>query len=96
MLIEEMMEQLQLEMEEAVESTRRELAQIRTGRASLALVDGINVECYGGRSPLKQVASLSVPEARLIVIQPWDRSILAEIEKAILKSELGITPSNDG
>jgi len=96
MLIQEMMEQLQMEMEETVDSTRRELAQIRTGRASLALVDGINVECYGGRSPLKQVASLSVPEARLIVIQPWDRSILAEIEKAILKSELGITPSNDG
>lgn len=96
MLIREMMEQLQLEMDEGLDSTRRELAQIRTGRASLALVDGINVECYGGRSPLKQVASLAVPEARLIVIQPWDRSIVAEIEKAILKSDLGINPSNDG
>ena len=96
MLIQEMMEQLELEMESTVESTQHELAQIRTGRASLALVDGINVDCYGGKSPLKQVASLSVPEARLIVIQPWDRSILTDIEKAILKSDLGITPNSDG
>jgi len=96
MLIQELIDQIELDMEAAVESTQHELAQIRTGRASLALVDGINVECYGGKSPLKQVAGLSVPEARLIVIQPWDRSILGDIEKAILKSELGITPGNDG
>lgn len=96
MIIEEFMEELKMEMEGAIQSTQHEFAHIRTGRASLALVDGINVECYGGKSPLKQVASLSVPEARLIVIQPWDRSILQDVEKALLKSELGITPTNDG
>jgi len=96
MLIDELMIQVESDMEEAVAGSQHELALIRTGRASLSLVDGINVECYGGKSPLKQVASLSVPEARLIVIQPWDRSILGEIEKAILKSDLGIPPNSDG
>lgn len=96
MLIKELMKQLELEMNEAVDSTRHELAVIRTGRASPALVDGINVECYGGKSPLKQVAGISVPEGRLIVIQAYDPSILGDIERAILKSDIGITPNNDG
>ena len=96
MLIKELLEQLKREMEEAVEGTQMELALIRTGRATTALVDGINVECYGGRSPLKQVANVSIPEARLILVQPWDRSILTDVEKAIQKSDLGITPNSDG
>jgi ribosome recycling factor len=69
---------------------------VRTGRASLALLDDIRVDYYGTPTPLNQAATLSVPESRLIVIQPWDNSLLGEIEKAILKSELGMTPTNDG
>jgi len=96
MLIKEMMDQLTKDMDGAIGSSRHELAVIRTGRASPVLVDGINVECYGGKSPLKQVASVTVPEARLIVIHPYDPSILGDVEKAILKSDLGITPNSDG
>ena len=96
MLISDLMEELQMEMDGAIEATQHELGQIRTGRATPALLDGINVECYGGKSPLKQVAGISVPEARLIVIQPWDKSIMGDIEKALLKSDLGLTPNNDG
>lgn len=96
MLIKELVEQLELDMEGTVQSTQHELSQIRTGRASTALVDGMNVECYGGSSPLKQVANVTVPEARLIVIQPWDKSIIRDVEKAILKSGLGLTPQSDG
>ncbi len=96
MLQDEFLQEAELEMEEAVEAIRRELAQLRTGRATPALVDGISVEAYGTKTPLKQLANISVPEARLIVIQPWDKSILPEIEKAIQKSELGISPNSDG
>jgi len=96
MMIDELLEQLKMDMQEIVEATQHELAMIRTGRASAALLDGINVECYGGKSPLKQVAGVTVPEARLIVIQPWDKTIIGAIEKAILKSDLGLTPNNDG
>jgi len=70
--------------------------QLRTGRASPALLDKVRVDYYGQKTPLSQVATISVPEARLIVIQPWDRSLFSEIEKAILKSDLGLNPSNDG
>jgi ribosome recycling factor len=96
MLIKELMETTEMEMDEALDATRHELAMIRTGRASPALVDGINVECYGGKSPLKQIAGVSVPEARLIVIQPYDPTILQDIEKAIQKSDIGLTPNSDG
>jgi len=96
MLVKEMVEKLDKDMKETLVSTRHELAQIRTGRASSALVDGINVECYGGRSPLKQVAGISVPEARLILIQPYDKSLTHDIEKALQKSDLGINPTSDG
>jgi ribosome recycling factor len=74
----------------------KELGKVRTGRASLTLLDDIRVDYYGTPSPLNQVATLSVPESRLIVIQPWDHSLIGAIEKAILKSELGMTPANDG
>lgn len=83
-------------MRKAIEAWRKELATIRSGRASPALVDYLRVEYYGVPTPLSQLASISVPEARLIVIQPWDRSTLSTIEKAILKSDLGLTPMNDG
>ena len=83
-------------MKKAIAALEKDLGKVRTGRASLALVDDIRVDYYGTPTPLNQVASLSIPESRLIVIQPWDTSLLGEIEKAILKSELGMTPANDG
>lgn len=83
-------------MEGAVEALKREFGAIRTGRASLALLDGIIVDYYGTATPLQQVASLSIPDPRQIAIQPWEQRIIPEIEKAIMKSELGLTPMNDG
>ncbi len=80
----------------AIEALKKEFASIRTGRASLALLDGIVVNYYGTSTPLQQLASLSIPESRLIAIQPWDPKIIPDIEKAIMKSDLGITPVNDG
>ena len=83
-------------MTRAVEALKKDLGSIRTGRASLALLDGIMVNYYEALTPLQQVASLSIPESRQIAIQPWDQKTISEIEKAILKSDLGLTPSNDG
>jgi ribosome recycling factor len=83
-------------MRKAVDALRRDLVTIRTGRASPQIVERLAVEYYGVPTPLNQVASISAPEARLLVIQPWDRNVLALIEKAILKSDLGLNPTNDG
>jgi ribosome recycling factor len=83
-------------MDHVVEHLRRELASIRTGRASLSLLDGVQVDYYGTLMPLKQVASLSIPESRTILIQPWEASQIPEIEKAIQSANLGLQPSNDG
>ncbi|MCM3160532.1 ribosome recycling factor [Metabacillus sp. B2-18] len=83
-------------MEKAVASLTRELASVRAGRASANLLDKISVDYYGAPTPVNQLASISVPEARLLVIQPYDKTVLGDIEKAILKSDLGLTPSNDG
>jgi len=83
-------------MEKTVASLKDGFATLRTGRASAALFDRIRVDCYGEKSPLNQVANISVPEARLIVIQPWDKNLIGEIEKAIRSSELSLNPSNDG
>ncbi len=83
-------------MGKTVASLSNEYSSLRTGRASAALFDKIKVDYYGQETPLSQVASISVPEARLVVIQPWDKSLLAPIERAILKSELGLNPNNDG
>ncbi len=83
-------------MEKTITSLNKELNRVRTGRANLSLLDGIRVDYYGTLTPLNQMASLSVPESRLITIQPWDATVIKEIEKAILKSDLGLTPSNDG
>jgi len=83
-------------MKKTVASLKDDFATIRTGRASPSILDKLRVEYYGQKSPISQVATVSVPEARLIVIQPWDRALIIEIEKAIQKSELGLNPSNDG
>lgn len=83
-------------MEAALEHLKRELAGLRTGRASLALLDNIKVDYYGNSTALRQVSNLAVPEARLMTVQPWEPSLIHEIEKAILASGLGLTPSNDG
>lgn len=87
---------LQKEMEDSVNALRKELTKLRTGRASTSLLEHIMVDYYGASTPLIQLATLSAPEPRLLVIQPFDRNAMVEIEKAILKSDLGLTPSNDG
>ncbi|HXG19966.1 MAG TPA: ribosome recycling factor [Methylomirabilota bacterium] len=84
------------EMEHTVDAMRKELAKVRTGRASTSLIEGLIVEYYGARTPLNQLAALSAPEPRLLVVQPYDRSVMQAIEKAILQSDLGLTPINDG
>jgi ribosome recycling factor len=83
-------------MDHVIEHLRRELATIRTGRASLSLLDGVQVDYYGNLMPLRQIASLSIPESRIIAIQPWEPSRIPEIEKAIQGANLGLQPSNDG
>ncbi len=89
-------EELQENMEKAIQTLEKSFSKVRTGRASLALLDGIRVDYYDTPTPLKQLSSLSVPESRLIVISPWDSSIIGAIEKAIQKSDLGLMPTNDG
>jgi len=83
-------------MQKAVEALKQDVSSIRTGRANSALIERITIDYYGTPTPINQVASISVPEARLLVIQPWDRKMLIDIEKAIQKSDLGINPNNDG
>jgi ribosome recycling factor len=87
---------LETRMQAAVDVLAREFGGVRTGRANAALLDGVRVEAYGNPTPINQLASVSVPDPRTIVIQPWDASQMKEIEKGILKSDLGLTPSNDG
>jgi ribosome recycling factor len=87
---------LETRMQAAVDVLTREFAGVRTGRANAALLDGVRVEAYGVLTPINQIASVSVPDPRTIVIQPWDASQMKEIEKGILKSDLGLTPNNDG
>ena len=93
---DKILKEIDAKMEKSLASLKTDLNKVRTGRASLSLFDDIRVDYYGTSTPLNQVATLSVPEPRLITIQPWDASIIGEIEKAILKSELGLTPMNDG
>ena len=83
-------------MQKALETLENDYKRLRTGRASVALVDNIRVDYYGTPTPLNQMATLTIPDPRTIMIQPWDNSIIGEVEKAILKSELGLTPMNDG
>lgn len=95
-MMNEVIESMSEKMERGLDAFKVELTRIRTGRASLSLFDGVRVEAYGSMMPLNQVGSLTIPESRMIVIQPWDSQLLAVIEKAILKSDLGFTPLNDG
>jgi ribosome recycling factor len=83
-------------MTKALESFKRDLSKVRTGRASLSLLDDIKVDYYGTPTPLNQVGSMAVPEPRLITIQPWEKNLIGEIEKAILKADLGLNPNSDG
>ena len=94
--MQNLLKELETRMSGAVDSLSRELASVRTGRASTALLDGIRVDYYGTPTPLNQTASVSTPDARTITIQPWEPAQLKEIEKAIVKSDLGLTPANDG
>ncbi|MBM3777069.1 MAG: ribosome recycling factor [Acidimicrobiia bacterium] len=91
-----MFEAVTARMDGAIEHVRREMAGVRTGRASVGLLDGVQVEAYGSKMPLNQVASLSVPEPAMIVAQPFDPSLASAIERAIMASDLGLNPSNDG
>ena len=95
-MIESIYQETKESMGKSVEALKNELKRLRTGRASLAILDGIKVDYYGTITPLNQMATLAVPESRLITIQPWDASVIKDIEKAILKSDLGLTPSSDG
>ena len=95
-LIEELLQDARERMDKSVESIRHEFGSVRTGRASPALLDRIQVDYYGAQTPLKQLATISAPEARLLTVQPYDKSSIKGIEKAILESDVGLTPNNDG
>ena len=94
--LEELQTKTQEKMDKALQALRNELTNIRTGRATPSLLDQVKVDYYGAPTPVTQVANVSVPEPRMIVIQPWDRSLLKTIEKAIMTSDLGLNPNNDG
>jgi ribosome recycling factor len=93
---EKVFENMASSMEKAISSYQKDLSRLRTGRASPALLEGIRVDYYGTPTPINQTASINIPESRLIVIQPWDKSTIESIEKAIQKANLGLSPTNDG
>ena len=95
-MIQELRKKTNERMQASIEALKKKFASVRTGRASLSLLDGLTVDYYGTPTPLQQVASLSIPDSRQIAIQPWEQKIIPEIEKAIMKSDLGLTPMNDG
>lgn len=95
-MIDELFAELNSRMQKAVEGLAKELATVRVGRATPALVDNVMVQYHGIPTPLRQIATISIPEANLIVIQPWDRTLLREVEKAILAANIGLNPTNDG
>ena len=95
-MLQEVVKELEGEYEETVAKFQKELAKIRTGRANVSMLDGVRVSYYGSQTPLNQLATLRVPEPRLITIQPWEKSVIGDIEKAIASSDLGLNPSNDG
>ncbi|MEO0094700.1 MAG: ribosome recycling factor [candidate division WOR-3 bacterium] len=95
-MIEKIKNDARQKMEKSISLLNQEFAKIRTGRATPALLDGVKVEYYDSLLPLNQVASINIPEPRLIVIQPWDKQALSAIEKAIYKADIGLTPNNDG
>ncbi|MFZ2446432.1 MAG: ribosome recycling factor [Syntrophobacteraceae bacterium] len=95
-MLDKVYDDLRDRMNKAVETLESDYKRLRTGRASVSLVDGIKVDYYGSPTPLSQLTTLTIPDPRTIMIQPWDTSVVGDIEKAILKSELGLTPMNDG
>lgn len=95
-MVDDVINEFKTKVDGTLEHLKRELAKLRTGRASINMLDGIKVEYYGTPTPLSGVASLAVPEARLIVIKPWDKGVLGAIEKALYDANLGVTPQNDG
>lgn len=95
-MIEEVLSEAKSRMSKSIEVLKRDLAGIRTGRASPMILDNIKIDYYGTQTPLKQIATISAPEARLLIIQPWDNATLGDITKAIQKSDLGLNPSSDG
>ena len=92
----QVVDELKKEADQTLDSLRQEFSKVRTGRAATSLIEGVMVDCYGAPAPLNQVAALSAPEPRLLVAQPFDRTIISDIEKAIYKANLGLTPVNDG
>jgi ribosome recycling factor len=95
-MIDELLQDAREHMDKSVEATRHKFASVRTGRATTALLDRITVDYYGTQTPLKQLATVSAPEARLLTVQPYDKSSIKGIERAILESDVGLTPNNDG
>ncbi len=95
-MVNDLLDDLQINFEKTVEALKRELGKVRTGRASLNILDGIRVDYYGTSTPLNQVAALAVADPRLITIKPWERNMISAVERAIIQADLGINPSNDG
>jgi ribosome recycling factor len=95
-MIQDLLNKVEERMDKSLQSLKKEFATVRAGRANPAILDKVVVDYYGSQMPINQLANVNAPEPRLLVIQPWDKSSLGEIEKAILKSDLGLTPSNDG
>jgi ribosome recycling factor len=95
-MIDELLQDAREHMDKSVEATRQKFSSVRTGRATTALLDRITVDYYGAQTPLKQLATVSAPEARLLTVQPYDKSSIKGIERAILESDVGLTPNNDG
>ena len=95
-MVEDVLKELKDKQAKAIDSFKKELVRVRTGRANLALLDPVRVSYYGSKVPLNQIATASIPDARLIIIKPWDKSVIPEIEKAINLAEIGLTPQSDG
>src|SRR3990167_5911778 len=96
MNVKEIIKDTEMKMKKSIESAKREFSEVRTGRAHPGLIEGMHVDYFGTMTPFKQLASISTPDPRTVMIQPWDPTVIPEIEKAILTSNLGVTPSNDG
>lgn len=96
MQINEIYKSIEEKMRKAIDSVEHEFTGLRTGRASVALIDGVQIEAYGSKMPLKQMATISTPDARTLMVQPFDKNMMATVEKAILAANLGMTPNNDG
>src|SRR4051812_45304626 len=95
-MVNDVVKSLQADLDKGIEAFKRELAKVRTGRANVAILDGIRVDYYGTPTPLNQVASVNVPDARLITIKPWEKSLIPEIEKAVRTAQIGLNPASDG